>query len=101
MARKKSRLIEEQENTKIDQKKLLKLKQSFESGDNPELLFTELFYPSSKDSETRAEYQPITVLQNAESELENAKRTFKPNSKVVKSLEARVLSLKKDALMQL
>ena len=98
MARKKSRLIEEQENTKIDQKKLLKLKKSFENGDNPELLFTELFYPSSKDSETRAEYQPIIVLQDAESELENAKRTFKPNSKVIKSLEARVLSLKKDAL---
>tara|TARA_Y100000589_G_C27195829_1_gene646767 strand:+ start:2895 stop:5144 length:2250 start_codon:yes stop_codon:yes gene_type:complete len=97
LSEKKSMLIDKQENLKIDKKKLLALRESFEKGENPDLLFTELFYPSL-EFKKGAEYQPIVVLQEAEAELENAKKIFKPNSKLVISLEARVLNLKKDAL---
>ena len=96
VSQKKSMVNEEKENTLIEKTKLLKLKESFEKGNDPNLFFTELY--TSATPPNKSEYQPIFLLQESEKELEIAKKTFKPQSKIIRSLEARVLSLKEDAL---
>ena len=96
VSKKKSLVIEEKENTLIEKTKLLKLRESFVKGENPNLLFTELY--TSATPNNKSIYQPIFLLQESENELEIARKTFKPNSKIIRSLEARVVSLKKDAL---